>query len=258
VRARLLLVHGVGEHCGRYGRLVQGLTVQGVEVISWDQRGHGLSTGRRGHVQAWSDYTSDLTQVAEWVRGGEECQVPCFLYGHSMGGLVALAAVLAEAQSWNGLIVSGMPMRPVGVAKPYLVRLAKLLSGIWPTFGIQLPLSPEQMMSDEARQIDMERDPLMHTTVTVRWGMEAMRALERVRHGLPQMKVPLLVLHGGLDPVNDPSGAEELFQLAGSPDKTLKVYPNTRHEPHNDVQQDDVRRDLTEWLEMKMASTPVA
>lgn len=247
--AEVILVHGVGEYCGRYGRLVEAFAAKGIAVHGWDQRGHGRSTGRRGHVLDWAEYRQDLKGVVEKVRSNQSRKRLVILYAHSMGALVALDAVLKGVVEVDGLIVSGVPIAPAGVTKPGKVVFARLLSRIWPTFEIQLGLTSVDMMSDEGRRVELSGDPLMHRVVTVRWGTEALKAVAEVRRDMSRLSLPLLILHGALDPVNLVTGAEALFDSASSHEKLIRVYEGTRHEPHNDVQWREVHRDLFDWID---------
>ncbi len=247
-KAVLLLVHGVGEHSGRYHWLAERLTAQGVAVHGWDQRGHGLSAGRRGHVRSWSDYSADLQLCLEQGSRRPGDPAPLFLLGHSMGALVALHAVLHRSLPLAGLVISGVPLQPAGVAKSHLVMLAQVLARLWPTWPIRLPLTPDQLMSRAEGLAELAADPLMQGTVTARWGVEAIRALAEVRPMLPRLNTPLLVLHGGLDPVNLANGAHCLVEQAGSIDKTLCIYPRSRHEPHQDVEREALASDVAGWV----------
>ena len=116
-RAAVLLIHGIGEHCGRYVNLVTALNASGFSVYGFDQRGHGRSPGRRGHVSSWSDYVVDARAQRDWVVR-EARGLPVFVFGHSMGSLIALDLLLRHPEGIRAAAVTGVPFRPVGVAKP--------------------------------------------------------------------------------------------------------------------------------------------
>ncbi len=247
-RAAVLLAHGVGEHTGRYEWLARRLMERQIAVHAWDHRGHGLSTGRRGHVSSWTEYREDLRLSLEHARTQSAPGLPVFLLGHSMGALVALDAALHLPLPLAGLAVSGAPLQPAGVAKPHLILLARVLSRIWPVFPLPLPITPEQLISRPQDLAALAADPLLHGTVTARWGMEAMRTLDAVRAATPNLRLPLLVLHGAQDPVNRVAGAHWLLEQAGSTDKELRVYPQSRHEPHQDIERETFVRDFADWV----------
>lgn len=250
-KAGVVLVHGVGEHSGRYGPVRRALVERGFALHGGDLRGHGRSTGRRGHVGRWAEYREDLLLRLAHLHASPAGRRPLFLLGHSLGALVVLEAVVSAGLPVSGVIVSGAPITPAGLTKPHLVLLARLLSVLWPTLRIRLPLRVSDLVSDEAVQAEWAADPLLFSGVTARWGAEALAAVERVRAGAAGITLPLLVLHGARDPVNDKAGAEALFEAAASVDKTLRLYPESRHEPHNDIEQAAVLADLTGWLEAR-------
>lgn len=247
-RAALVMVHGVGEHCERFGTLVEAVTARGIAVHGFDQRGHGRSEGRRGHIQSWSDYRNDLVQVVERVRHLHD-GAPVFLYGHSMGSLVALDAVRHGMHAIAGVSLSGSAFEPAGVAKPHLIFMARAMSRFWPTFRIKLPLHPERMIADPLLRANWEHDPLKHRTVTARWGTEALSALAEARANASQFSKRVLLMHGEDDPVNLASGALWFFNTISSQDKRIHVYPNSRHEPHNDHDRNRAAADLAQWID---------
>lgn len=252
VRGSLIIVHGIGEHCDRYDSIIRELLPRGIAVHSWDQRGHGRSSGRRGHVRSWMDYRHDLLGFIRLIQSGTPTGCPLFVLGHSMGALVLLDTAVTELPAVAGLAFSGTPIHPTGVARPHLVFIARLLSRLWPTFAMKLPIQPEDLMADPEKLERIAADPLLHRTITVRWGYEALKALERVRSRMDRLSQPLLILHGLLDSVNLHSGAQWLHDHAASEDKTFKSYPETRHEPHNDIESDTATRDLADWIEARL------
>jgi alpha-beta hydrolase superfamily lysophospholipase len=246
-RAVVALVHGVGEHSGRYLNLVRPLVDDGYVVYAYDQRGHGRSPGPRVYVDRWADYREDLGAflglVARQAPG-----LPIVIYGHSMGSLVVLDYLLGHPEGLAGAIVSGVALQPAGVGKPYQVVLARVLSRVTPRLTVDLGIDGGSLTRDPQALEAARADPMLTSRATVRWGAESLATVRRVTEGMAAIDLPLLVLHGGADPLNRPAGAQALFETASSPDKTLRIYPGVRHEPHNDLGHEQVAGDVKEWL----------
>jgi alpha-beta hydrolase superfamily lysophospholipase len=245
--AAVVLVHGVGEHCGRYGNLVDPLAENGYAVYSYDQRGHGVSPGARVHIDRWAQYRDDLEAYLAVVRE-RVGDVPVVLYGHSMGSLVVLDYVIERPDGLGGAIVSGVALRPVGVASPALIALARVMSRVVPRFGVDLGIPPTSLSRDPKAIEASVADPYLTSRATARWGTESLAAVERVKRRMGEIELPVLVLHGEADPLNDAEGARELFDAVASSDKTLRIYPDVLHEPHNDLGYEQVAADVAEWL----------
>jgi alpha-beta hydrolase superfamily lysophospholipase len=246
-RAVVALVHGVGEHCGRYGNMVGPLVEAGYAVYGYDQRGHGMSPGPRVHIARWAEYREDLRSflalIAEQVPDR-----PVVLYGHSMGSLVVLDYLLEPPAGVAGAIISGVATEPAGVGGPAVKALARLLSGIVPRLSVDLGIDANDLTRDPEELKLRLADPLVTRRATVRWGAESLAAVERVKAGSTRIDVPLLVIHGEADSLNMVAGADALFAAVRHPDKTLHVYPDARHEVHNDFGHEAVAADVKEWL----------
>ena len=134
-RAVLAIVHGFGEHGGRFSRLVEYMTGRGYALYALDQRGHGRSPGQRGHINAWSEYREDVRAFLKTIQKKEGSK-PLFLYGLSMGAVVGLDYILHYPEGLKGAIISGAPIQPTGAAPAVLILIAKILSGLWPTFSM--------------------------------------------------------------------------------------------------------------------------
>jgi alpha-beta hydrolase superfamily lysophospholipase len=255
-RAVVALIHGLGEHAGRYTTLVTHLTAAGFVVCGFDHRGHGRSPGRRGHIGSWSEYREDVR--AFLGRTGKQFpDRPMFLYGHSLGALIAAEYVIAyPGCGLAGLILSGIPLKPGGISKPHLVLAARTLSRVWPTLSVSLGVDGSQLSRDKDVVREYDEDPLVHHVGTMRWGAETLSAIDRVRSGAANIRLPVLILHGGEDKVNSVEGSRELFEKVSSADKLLIVYPGGAHEPHNDIQRDTVMLDVEEWLNRRMTEPP--
>lgn len=252
-RAVVALVHGISEHCRRYETLVDHLTRAGFAVCSFDHRGHGKSPGKRGHINDWSEYREDVRAFLEHARK----TVPgrrLFLYGHSLGALIVAEYNLHHWHGIAGLIVSGIPLQPTGAAKPHLVFMAKMLSRIWPTLTLPLDVDGSKLSRDAAIARAYETDPLVHHKASTQWGAEALRAIDRVRERASDIRLPLLILHGGNDLVNSVEGSRELFDKVSSVDKEILIYPEGAHEPHNDLDRAKVARDVEDWLSRHLSA----
>ena len=260
-RAAILILHGVCEHGGRYAPLATSLSRGGLRVIAPDLRGHGRSGGRRCHVDRWLEYLVDVDEVAAG-RCGEVAE-PLFVFGHSMGSLIAIELAMRATAStapeppgvggWpvTGWIFSGAGIEPTGIAKPWLVAIAKLLSGVAPRVALDLGIGGEALSHDPDVVEAYRADPLVEERATVRWGTEALAALDRIRAGAARIDAPVLVLHGGADPLSRAEGSRWLAGAIGD-GATLRIYEGALHEPHNDPGFADVAADIVAWVDERL------
>ncbi|MEO5904004.1 MAG: lysophospholipase [Gemmatimonadaceae bacterium] len=255
IRGVVAFVHGISEHSGRYGYLVERLTTEGFAVAALDNRGHGRSGGVHGHIDSWSEYREDVHAFLRYTSA-HFMRLPLFLYGHSLGALIASDFVIFHPQGLDGVILSGHPLQPTGAAKPYLVLIARILSRYKPLIALPLGVADDALSRDPSVVKAFAADPLVHRKVTARWGVETLEAIDRVRARAGEIQLPLFVLHGGADRVNSPEGSEELFRLVSSTDKQLRIYPGGFHEPHNDLDRELVLSDVIEWLNERTVSIP--
>jgi acylglycerol lipase len=240
--ASLLIVHGLGEHSGRYDHVARRLAARGIDVHGFDLRGFGASGGRRAWVDRWPSYHDDvearLLHVRELARGR-----PVVLYGHSMGGLVALGYVLTDRPKPDLLVLTA-PALDSDVPE-WKRTLARVLSGIAPRLQIRNGFDGSVLSRDPAVGAAYLADPLNYGRTTTRLGDEAMREQERVRASLERLAVPTLVLHGGQDMLVAPAASEP---LAGLPGVTRVVYDGLRHEVHNEPEWESVLEDVVTWV----------
>ena len=241
------LVHGVGEHCGRYMNLVTPLVDAGYAVYGYDQRGHGASPGPRVHIDRWTQYRDDLAAYLKVIA--EECPgKPTIIYGHSMGSLVVLDYLLQRPKGLAGAIISGAALAPAGVGSPVQIVMAKTLSGVLPRLSVNLGIDATSLTRDPEAVEAFRADPLVTGRATVRWGAESISTVARIKEGMSGLDIPVLVVHGEADPLNLVEGAHELFDAIPHPDKTIRIYPGVFHEPHNDLDHEQLARDVKEWL----------
>lgn len=245
-RAVLVIVHGLAEHSGRYDNVVQYLAPRGYAIYAFDLRGHGRSHGQRGHVDAWGEYRADLgtflARVAQW-----EPNLPCFLLGHSMGGVIVLDYVIEHPGGLTGVIVSAPALGRIALPRP-LLALAYVLNRVRPRFSVRLPLSPGAVTRDPQMMDSIDADPLIHDRGSARLGVELRRAGRRVEARARELRVPLLILHGGADRLVPLEGSRRFARRVLYPDKELLEYPGGYHELFNDVIRERVLADVERWL----------
>jgi acylglycerol lipase len=248
-RGAVLLVHGIGEHSGRYPHVIAALTVRGYSVYTYDQRGHGKSGGPRAYFETPDVLPQDLELVAHTVRE-DTYGLPLFVYGHSMGSLVTLAWALDHPDGLAGLVLTGAPLDFDAKVSPVLAATAKVMNKVLPRLQALDVVNPKDLSHDPAVIKAYTSDPLnYHGRLSVRSGSNLLDLLTSTRDRLPELTVPLLILHGEADAVCPVSGSIRLDEQAGSVDKTLIVYPGLYHEIHNEPEQVTVIKDILAWLD---------
>lgn len=252
-RAHALVVHGIAEHAGRHAQVAASLALAGIETHAYDLRGFGGSTGRRAYVRRWSDYHDDvedhLASVREVARG-----LPVVLYGHSMGGLIALGYVLAEPpRPPPDLLVLSAPAITAVVAR-WKRALADVLGRVMPNLEIPNALPAGALSRDPRVEVAYRADPLNVHRTTARLGMELFHEQARVQAALARMgalPTPTYVLHGSDDQVVSLSASASLERRENV---TRRVYPHLRHETHNEPEASTVIADTTMWIERSLAA----
>ncbi|MCD4701304.1 MAG: lysophospholipase [Candidatus Aegiribacteria sp.] len=245
----IIIVHGIGDHSGRYMNIVKHLVSNEYGVYGYDLRGHGNSPGQRGHINSWMEYRIDLLNFLRVIRAQQSGRL-IFLMGHSMGALIALDFILSENEKLAGTIISGVPIEPVGVAKPFKVALARILSRICPRFPIDLGLDVEAISRIPSVVESYQDDPLVHGKISARWGAELLSTLESVKMRGENISIPLLMIHGKADRLNSAEGAKKFFDRIQSRDKEFISYPDCFHELHNDLDNEIMLNDLLNWVNL--------
>lgn len=247
-RAHLLLIHGIAEHAGRHAHVASRFATAGIETHAFDLRGFGASAGRRAYVDRWSQYHDDVEDRLVAIRA-QSAGLPLVLYGHSMGGLIALGYVLADPpRPAPDLLVLSAPAIAASVA-PWKRALADVLGRLAPHLEIANDLPVGGLSRDPEVETAYRSDPLNVHRTTTRLGLELFREQARVQARLARtgpLPVPTYVLHGADDPIVPVSASAK---LAGRPNVTRRVYPGLRHEMHNEPDAAAVIGDTIAWLE---------
>ncbi len=251
------IVHGLGEHGGRYETVAEALTDAGIDTWSYDQRGNGGSGGRRGHVDSWSILHDDLQARLVALRD-LHLDWPLVLYGHSLGGLVACGYVLCglDRPLPDALVLSAPALddNQPGWQRP----MARVLSGVVPKLKLANGIPDDGRSHDPAVSAKVNVDPLCGRSSTVRTGAEAFREQDRLRgllEGLESMPVPTYILHGSADPIV-PLRASDIFEGKGN--ATRRVHEGLRHEQHHEPEHEAVLGEVVAWLRETLPATATA
>jgi alpha-beta hydrolase superfamily lysophospholipase len=248
--AVLAMVHGYGEHGGRYSPLAEALVAFGYALSTFDLRGHGHSQGRRGHIDRFADYESDVRLLTATLHR-EYPGCPVFLLGHSLGGLIAARCAETDDSGLAGLILASPFLRlalPVSSAK---IAAAKLLSRIAPARDIGNTLPPEKLSHDPRIVQAYRDDKLIHRAATARWAAEVLVAQKEALDAAASLRLPLFLQYATADAIADQGASLELFAAARSTDKTCQGYENYFHEIYNETGRAAVFADLIDWLELR-------
>jgi alpha-beta hydrolase superfamily lysophospholipase len=253
-RGRVVIVHGYGEHRGRYRWLATRLAELGFEPHLFDLRGHGESQGRRGYVDRFADYVIDLDRVvgavlerAGLADGPGSPSVPVFLFGHSLGGLICLSAILGGLATVAGVAASSPFLGPVGAWAALLRPFIPVLRLV-PGLSLPRAIDPDSLTHDRRIVEEHRRDPLVFQSADLWWGRETMLAQEALLEGAPRIGVPVFFQVGGDDRVADVEVARRVFARIGSPDKRFETYEGFFHEVFNETERERPLGDLTGWL----------
>jgi alpha-beta hydrolase superfamily lysophospholipase len=246
-RATVVMVHGYGEHCGRYQNPVGALRPRGFEVFAFDYRGHGQAGGRRGHIDHFAEYLDDLDRAIELARG--RGRRPLFLVGHSLGGLIAARFVIERGKDLAGLVLSS-PFMGLKLKLPAAkVAVGKVASRWVPRLTLKNDLDVRALSRDPAVGEAYARDRFVHRVATARWFTETQTAQARCREEARAITLPVLVYAGDADAIADPDATRAVYERIASKDKTLTMYPGGYHELMNDTCKDEVLAKLGAWLE---------
>lgn len=244
----MILLHGLGEHGGRYAPIGSFLAENGLESVAPDLRGFGKSGGPKGSVRHFSDYHQDLFILHSYfVKNRRE--LPVFLLGHSFGGLVA-SSYLAfhESPETAGLILSS-PLFGLSIHVPqWQYLLGILASYIVPDFRQSSRVKPAFLTHDEGMLADYLKDPYIYQRVGAGLFREMMRMIAKGKEIAGRIKVPTLVVQAGEDYVVSKNETIKFFKLLKIKDKELTVYDHFYHEVLNEVGREKVITQITTWI----------
>ncbi|MEQ6120808.1 lysophospholipase [Reichenbachiella sp. MALMAid0571] len=252
-KAVLCIVHGLGEHSGRYQHVAEFFVENNISVFAFDLRGHGKSEGKRGHTPSHEILLDDVEEILKAARA-EYNDLPLFLYGHSFGGnIVANYTLIRNTNELSGAILSSSWLKAQIQPSALEFKVAKIINKIFPSFTQGSRFSSSMLTKDAACNDAYENDPLVHRKMSVRLGLESYDAGRWAIKNASRLKIPTLVWHGSEDEITSSEGSKQFAENAGS-SASFKLWEGVKHEPHNDLEKEEVLNYLLEWILMTMKS----
>ncbi|OHD69556.1 MAG: hypothetical protein A2W19_00670 [Spirochaetes bacterium RBG_16_49_21] len=243
----LVIAHGVGEHSGRYGAIINELQGGRISVYALDHRGHGRSGGKRGHVDSFMDYVNDLKLFINIIQEENE-NVSIILLGHSMGGVIACKYALFYSDDISGLVLSSPAFIPSVEIPAWKKRLGAFFSHYLPRISMPTGLDPKQLSHDRDVVEAYENDHLVHDLVSAKWYTEFFKSCEECLNRARELRLPLFVFHGKEDTIIDRRGSEKIHKDASSLNKKLYLFDGLYHETMNEIDNKDVLQTVARWI----------
>lgn len=246
-----IVIHGMGEHSGRYGYFGRWFAQRGTHVYALDLRGHGLSGGQRGHADSIEQLLEDVDLAVS--QGREGSGLPLVLVSHSVGGLVGIPYALAHPERIDRAVFSApalMVKTPVAAWKRVLMKVGPTLL---PRVSGPLGLDHKDLSRDPAVVSGYGADPLVHDRITSRMARETLGRGEDLIASAPKLRVPFLLMHGAEDRIIDPEGSKRFFAGATVEGRAFCLYPGLYHEIFNEPEKELVFQDIEDWLDHQVA-----
>ncbi|MBL8049668.1 MAG: lysophospholipase [Anaerolineales bacterium] len=249
-KAVACLVHGLGEHSGRYAHVAEAFSKEGIILFSADLHGHGKSGGARGHINSIEDFMGDIDLLFEQARS-RYTGLPLFLYGHSLGGILVLHYTLLRKPNIKGVIATSSGLHTALENQPVKVLFAKVLGAIAPTTAIASGLDVNGISHDKKVIEAYNNDPLVHDKVTLGFGKIMLGVTKWTLDNAKNFPLPLLLLHGKKDPIAFVSSSIEFAEQLKEK-STLVLWDEGLHELHNEPEKAEVFKTMTLWMDARL------
>jgi alpha-beta hydrolase superfamily lysophospholipase len=249
-KAVIALVHGLGEHSGRYNHWAKMFNQEGYAVVGLDLRGHGQSGGKRGFVPHYDSFLDDIDVFLSEIKKMYPIS-KIVLYGHSLGGGQVLTYLLRKNNQLDAIIATGSFITLAFKPNPLLVLLGKLMVKIAPGFTQNNQLDVKMLSKDAAVVSAYKNDPLVHDRLSSMLGIGSLEAGKFLYRYKGEINTPTLLLHGSEDKTTNPEGTITFYHNTTG-NRTLKIFSNLFHEIHNEPEQKEVFAYISYWLKMQV------
>ena len=245
--AEVGIVHGMGEHSGRYVEVANYLCRAGYRVSSYDQRGHGRTEGRKGDVPRYEILLDDLDAfVSTLTERNPDSKL--YLYGHSFGGNVVLNYAIRRNPSLAGLVITSPLLRPARRPPLWKRIFAHTCYRIYPSLRLPMGVDPAGISHDRQIVQAYQDDPLNHAVISARLAVEALAAGEWALTHAEDLNIPLLLMHGTFDSITSPMASQEFAEKTDA-SCLFKLWPGLFHELHHEPERLEVLELIASWLQ---------
>ena len=250
-RAVVCLVHGVGEHSGRYEHVARALTRAGYALLGFDLRGHGKSPGTRGDAPSYQTLLDDVALVLD-AAAGRFPDLPRFLYGHSLGAILALDVALSSTVSLSGVIATGPPFRTSLEQQTLKLLMVRVLGRVLPSLTLPTGLDPHHLSRTPEVVASYVNDPLVHDRLSLGLAQQLLRATGSIMERAADLRTPALLMHGTEDQLGFAQATSEFGRCVPG-DCTVTMWEGLCHEIHNEPEQQEVIQTMIDWMDARVA-----
>ncbi|OGI07495.1 MAG: hypothetical protein A2Y40_07240 [Candidatus Margulisbacteria bacterium GWF2_35_9] len=241
----ICLIHGIGEHSGRYDHLAKAFNNIGYSVAAIDLRGHGKSDGKRGHIQSYTAILNDITILFNYAC--KQSSKKKYIYGHSLGGNLVLNYILEFPTHFYAAIVTSPLLRLAFIPPKWKLYMATLVKRVIPSLSMPTNLKIYDLSHDPHVLELYRKDPLVHSQISANTFVSFISSGITAINKAPTLKIPLLLMHGSLDAITSPQASLEFSYAAGSL-CSFKEWAGLYHELHNELEKEDVIKYMCDWL----------
>lgn len=246
VKKVILLIHGLGEHSSRYREWSSKFESEGIGLMAVDLPGHGLSPGRRGHVESYQVYNKMIDNMFDFVASEfPACKIG--VYGHSLGGNIALNYLLTNLSGLDFAVITSPWLILSDKPSAIKMAMARTLNCVVPALLMSNGLNRNHISHVEEVSRKYSEDPLVHDRISVRLGVKASDAAARILETGSMIDIPVLIIHGSDDMICSPEGSSRFSDKKEN--VHLKVFEGGYHELHNESFNDEVFNYITKWLD---------
>ena len=251
-RGQLLIIHGLGEHMGRLSEVFELFCSLDLDVTGIDLPGHGLSKGPRGHIPSRKRLYDDLDAIRQQAEATtDSSRLPQFVYGHSLGGHLALLYGLRRAPELDGVIASSPLIAATQPPPLWKLMVAHTVGRLLPSLAVDNGLKPDDISSVEDEVLAYTQDPLRHRKISARLGLDSLKDCTYLQEHSKRWKLPLLLMHGKDDQITS-CAASEAFAKAAGQTCDWRPWSEARHELHHDRRKQEVFDTMSDWLSERM------
>lgn len=246
IKALIVLVHGIGEHSSRYINWAKRFVKVGFAFITFDQRGHGLSEGKRGVISSYNDFLNDIDLILLTAEK-KYPNLPIILYGHSMGGGEVLNHLLIRNSNYFAAIATSPWIISQASPAKVVIPIIRFFDWLVPKITIKTKFDSSQLSHNPDVACDYDNDERVHRYISFRLFIQAYDAGYQILNTTNKTSKPLLLMHGSSDEVTD-AYASEKFAKKNHENCTFKMWNNGFHELHNEIFNDEVFDYIYDWI----------